>query len=65
MTTYLISVFHNTDLYELRLRGTCITAITRYTRDTRLAEPLMWDDLEDEVKEKILNEVRKAQIHEC
>ena len=55
----LISVFHDRDLYEFRLRSTTITSITHYFADNNRIDYPSWEELSDDIKTKCIEEVRK------
>ena len=58
-TPYLISIFHNRDLYEFRCLGTKVRSITFYRADNNFIDHLRWSDLSDEVQEKAISDIRK------
>lgn len=60
---YILKVFHNDDLYEISLNGYIIARITHYTNGLQRQE-VEYDDLPEQVKEKILDKVQKELNHE-
>lgn len=58
----LVSIFHDRDLYEFRVRFVpkpTITSITHYWADNNRVDYPTWDELSDELQEKCIKEVRK------
>lgn len=54
----ILKVFHNDDLYEISLNGYIIARITCYTNGLQRQE-MEYDNLPEEVKDKILDKVQK------
>ena len=63
-TPYLISIFHDRDLYEFRCVDTQVHSITFYRADTNFIDHLKWDDLSDEVQEKAIHDIRAYLNHD-
>lgn len=55
----LVSIFHERDLYEFRLRNTTILSITHYAADSNIVDTPGWNDLSEEVQDKCIKEVRR------
>lgn len=54
---HLITFFLNSDYYEVALNGTTIIRITRYIGDSQTRQELDFDDLSEEAKDKLLDEL--------
>lgn len=55
----LISIFHDRDLYEFRLRDKTIISITHFYADSNHVEYPSWQELGEEIQDKCIKEVRR------
>lgn len=57
MSTTLLNIFHNDELYEVYISGTIIRRIVRFAGSNQYCRDLQWDDLCEEVQRKIVTRV--------
>lgn len=55
MTNTLHHIFIDDDLYEILVRGSTITTITKFCGDSQLRRVLDYDDLPPYIQSQILN----------
>ncbi len=53
------TIYHNDSCYEIRFEGTRVFQIRRYTGEEQWEEPLLWDQVPQEVKKLIMDEVKQ------
>ena len=53
------TIFHNDCCYEIRFEGTKVFQIRRYVGEEQREESLLWDQVPQEVKKLIIDEVKQ------
>lgn len=61
MSLFVLNVFHHGELYEVFVRGTILSRILRYRPEQQIGTEIEWDDLEDEVRAKIIQKFQDKE----